>query len=310
MTVRNLIHTFFIIVSILMLLTSVSVAEVRHFGASVVHAKWELTERDGFCQLTHQIPNYGQAIFINEKDDELAFLLRAKRGPVLAKHGALLAVPPLWRKNKIVRKLQSLKVTDSKTPVELKGEQARRVMTELEDGIFPTFYYQPSVSSDEAVMVAISSVNFRSALNKFISCEQNVTVNKLETSEIKVAKLPPLKKKSVRPATTRKGSIKFAKGSAKLNQKDRELLNDLIYYMKVNPDVSTVMVTGYADTSGDSYQSIDLSWKRSRTVREYFIAKGIPPKKLRAQFSGTYSPEQAQDAGSARNQRISINLIK
>lgn len=299
----------------LLLLTPAAQAVVRQYGASLTQAAWLGTITNGQCVLSHPIPGFGEAVFVRGADRSISFLLRGHRGAASGRQAVLRARPPAWRKGLKVKELRTLEVGSHRVPIELAGEAAEELMAELENGYSPVFTFRQAPPGTREVEVRISAVNFRPALDEFLRCEKPpVVAQKAPVAGAKSGKgktgAKGGKGAAVAGRAVEKGAIYFKSGSDELTKDARETLNELIYFMKVHPDVRTVLVTGYADTVGSSYESIKLSLSRARKLREYFISKGIPGYKLKTRFSGEYTPDGKQAPRRDRNLRMNIDLIK
>ena len=99
----------------------------------------------------------------------------------------------------------------------------------------------------------------------------------------------------------------FAFDSAKLNNTDKDALDNAVKQIKAeNPD--TVLVKGYADTTGPAAYNVNLSQRRANAVADYLIKEGVCKKKVTAKGYGstTAFDANATAAGRAQNRRVEI----
>lgn len=67
-------------------------------------------------------------------------------------------------------------------------------------------------------------------------------------------------------------------------------LDEIALALVANPDVSDVVATGFTDRIGSLKYNQLLSERRANKVRDYLIAKGVGPARLRAQGKGEANP--------------------
>jgi outer membrane protein OmpA-like peptidoglycan-associated protein len=81
--------------------------------------------------------------------------------------------------------------------------------------------------------------------------------------------------------------------------------------MKIYPEVE-IEFHGHTDGMAGLEKSMSLSQLRAEAVRQYFIAKGITPERVRAIGFGSSSPiaDNKTAAGRAKNRRIEMIRIK
>ena len=72
----------------------------------------------------------------------------------------------------------------------------------------------------------------------------------------------------------------------------------------------TVHVIGHTDSTGSDAINDPLSVARARTVRDYLVARGVPPARVAIDGRGAREPvaDNGSDAGRAKNRRVEIFL--
>ena len=83
--------------------------------------------------------------------------------------GLKAITPPHWRAGIPARDLANMKLL-RKFDGELGNKTAWEMLTELEKGYQPTFYYQDWQNSADKIAVGLSSVNFKQAYWAFLQC--------------------------------------------------------------------------------------------------------------------------------------------
>ena len=86
--------------------------------------------------------------------------------------------------------------------------------------------------------------------------------------------------------------IRFEKNSDEISLEDRPRLNDIYYQLMTNAG-QKVMITGFADRSGNTELNAAISRKRALAVKNYLRGMGIPAERLVINFLGdTYSDSE------------------
>jgi outer membrane protein OmpA-like peptidoglycan-associated protein len=95
--------------------------------------------------------------------------------------------------------------------------------------------------------------------------------------------------------------IRFEKNSNEISLEDRLSLNDIYYQLMTNAS-QKVMITGFADLSGNTELNATISRSRALAVKNYLRSKGIPSDRLVINFLGdTYS-----DSENAADRKVEI----
>jgi outer membrane protein OmpA-like peptidoglycan-associated protein len=86
--------------------------------------------------------------------------------------------------------------------------------------------------------------------------------------------------------------IRFEKNSNEISLADQLRLNDIYYQLMTNAG-QKVMITGFADRSGNTELNAAISRSRALAVKNYLRSKGIPSDRLVINFLGdTYSDSE------------------
>jgi outer membrane protein OmpA-like peptidoglycan-associated protein len=69
-----------------------------------------------------------------------------------------------------------------------------------------------------------------------------------------------------------------------------------------------ILVEGHTDARGTDAYNYDLSYRRAQAVRDYLIARGLPPERVRAVGAGESRPvaDNRTSEGRANNRRVEI----
>ena len=106
------------------------------------------------------------------------------------------------------------------------------------------------------------------------------------------------------------GNITFQTDSSDINANFYATLNSVAKVLnKYNK--STVMITGYTDSTGSNDYNVALSKKRANAVAAYLQGQGVAASRVEVIGMGPLSPIASNDtaAGRAQNRRVEIRII-
>jgi OOP family OmpA-OmpF porin len=105
-------------------------------------------------------------------------------------------------------------------------------------------------------------------------------------------------------------SINFSSGKAELLPSSYGSLDEVAESILDHPD-ARFEVRGYADAMGSESLNLALTQRRAESVREYLIAQGVDPKRIKARGYGEADPIAPNDTseGRAMNRRVEFHRI-
>lgn len=120
---------------------------------------------------------------------------------------------------------------------------------------------------------------------------------------------PEIKEEVIEKTAEIARSIYFQFNSAKLQAKSNAPLDELVQILNENPTY-TVSIEGHTDNVGSNNYNQKLSERRTNTVRNYLINKGIDGSRLTAIGFGEEKPiaSNATDEGRTQNRRVELKL--
>jgi outer membrane protein OmpA-like peptidoglycan-associated protein len=82
--------------------------------------------------------------------------------------------------------------------------------------------------------------------------------------------------------------------------------------LRAHPEVKHVRIDGHTDNVGGAALNQDLSQRRSQSVVEYLVAKGIERTRLGARGFGLDKPiaTNATALGRAKNRRVECTVLE
>ncbi len=110
--------------------------------------------------------------------------------------------------------------------------------------------------------------------------------------------------------TTAEGNpVLFDFDSATLTNAGREALMPHVQYMLGNPE-TTAEIVGYTDSTGPEVYNLDLSQRRAKAAKTFFVEEGVPFKRLATKGLGetNFVADNATKGGRAQNRRIEIEF--
>ena len=106
------------------------------------------------------------------------------------------------------------------------------------------------------------------------------------------------------------GNITFATNQSAIRSDFYDVLNSVVVVLK-EYNQTTVIVSGYTDSTGSLALNQRLSEDRANSVRSYFISQQISANRLEAAGYGPSNPvaSNATEDGRQANRRVEIKLI-
>jgi outer membrane protein OmpA-like peptidoglycan-associated protein len=269
----------------------VAAGEMR-YAASLHQSYWEVNASRLHCSLSHDIPAYGRAVFERSAGGELDFRLEVWRRPHQVGVARLLSTAPAWKHDSRVRDLGQVSYAVERSPFQLRGIMARRLLLELERGMFPTFSYQDWADGRDEIRVALSAVNIRGALQEFLHCLDNQL---------------PYTYDDVRDSR-----IIFGFDSTELSAAARQRLEQIADYLLEDPAVRKVVLEGRTDSTGYRRYNQALAQRRVEAVRGYLAARGVAPGQFATRTRGERRPlaSNRTPQGRALNRSVQVTLTK
>lgn len=237
-------------------------AELRHFVASIQSSQWHIRQDNPLsCQLEHDIPGYGKAVFTSRasKVNNLNFALDMSIKPNKVMQIQLISIAPTWRPGKISQPLTELSYHPSFN-ADVSDATAWSMLTELESGMQPTFYYDEGYNAQNQIAVGLSAVNFKASFNQFKHC---------------VAKLLPYSFNDIAFTV-----LNYHVGGNKLTPYAQSQLDKVKAYLVFDTSVKSILIDAYSDSYGSRDSNQILSQQRADSVKALFIESGIDSSRI------------------------------
>ncbi|MDX1727592.1 MAG: flagellar protein MotY [Pseudoalteromonas tetraodonis] len=269
-------------------------AAMRQYTANQDNSNWNLVKTTRLqCQLNHEVPYYGEAIFkaSASKNKDLTFNLDMVVRPENYAIAGLKAVPPSWRAGRPARDIADMKLL-KKFDGELGNKTAWEMLTELEKGNQPTFYYQDWQNSADKIAVGISNINFKQAYWAFLQCRDELLPYNFEDISFTI--------------------MNYESNSSKLTKSSQQRLDKIAEYLKNDPSVESISIASYTDSYGGRWNNLDLSRKRAKEIKDYMVGLGVDEAKVVTEGFGEKRFVDTNDniLGRDKNRRLVIQIAK
>lgn len=279
---------------IFLFLTHPSIAADKQYHAGLNNSFWNLSNSSPIqCTLEHNIPRYGQAHFIAKasKNINLDFRLESHRQMPTTELVQLKSVPPQWKPGLASEKIGNITFHQQFDGYVTK-QKAWRMLSELENGQYPTFYFEDWYNNNQVISVGLSSINFNKTYNAFNNC---------------IATLLPYNFEDISYSV-----LRYKKNGALLTPFSKKRLKMISDYIKHDETISIILISGYSDSYGGSYTNQTLSENRAASVKEYLSALGFNDNKIKVTGFGEkhHVADNRTILGREQNRRVIISIEK
>ncbi|WP_024602075.1 OmpA family protein [Pseudoalteromonas sp. TB41] len=269
-------------------------AAMRQYTANQDNSNWNLVKTTRLqCQLNHEVPYYGEAVFkaSASKNKDLTFNLDMVVRPENYAIAGLKAVPPSWRAGRPARDIADMKLL-KKFDGELGNKTAWEILTELEKGNQPTFYYQDWQNSADKIAVGMSNVNFKQAYWAFLQCRDELLPYNFEDISFTI--------------------MNYESNSSKLTKSSQQRLDKIAEYLKNDSSIESISIASYTDSYGGRWNNLDLSRTRAKAIKDYMVGLGVDETKVVTEGFGEKRFVDTNDniLGRDKNRRLVIQIAK
>jgi outer membrane protein OmpA-like peptidoglycan-associated protein len=282
------------LISMFCLIPFIASANLREYKASVENSEWSLGEQTRLkCELMHPVPGYGLASFVTEasKQLNLEFVLDMLRLPNRYDVATVYSTPPKWMPGELTKTIGRMNLR-KQYDGDLPSESAWEMLTELEKGYWPTIHYQDWNNRFDSVAVALNSSNFEPSYHAFADCVANLLPFNFEDIAYTV--------------------LSYKKSSVELTNYSKRRLDMIGEYLKEDLDLELVLLDGYSDSYGGSWNNEQLSIRRANEIRDFFTSMGVDTRRIEVTGHGEkrhVSPND-NELSRAKNRRVVIQLAK
>lgn len=292
--ILNFSTLFIIATSFVGLLPTSAEAGIRQFSADIHNSQWQLSNNSRLqCTLSHQIPNYGEARFYAKANRSLNmnFELDMMLLPDNYSLAEVRSVPPNWRPGVGERTLAKMKIYKQFNS-NLPKKVAWTMLSELNQGMSPTFYYNDWYSDEDKISVGLSTARFKRAYRDFVGCVGNLLDYSFDDIAYTV--------------------LNYQSNSDKFTKASQKRMAMITQYLSLDPNLELVLVNAYSDSYGGRWPNLKLSEKRANKIKAYFVKQGINVKRISASGYGEkrHIASNGTTLGRGKNRRVVIQMEK
>jgi len=269
-------------------------ASIRQYSADIANSKWHVTNDSRLeCTLSHQIPNYGEAKFSSRanRNTNMEFELDMMLLPDNYSLSQVRTVAPKWRPGISGRTIADMKLHKQFSP-DLPKKVAWTMLTELEQGMSPTFYYDDWYNGNHHISVGLSTARFHKAYQEFVGCVGNLLNYSFDDISYTV--------------------LNFEFNSDKFTKTSKRRIAMIMEYLSLDTELELVLIDGFSDSYGPKHINQKTSVKRANKIRDYFVKNGIEPSRIEAKGYGEKRHISSNETilGRAKNRRVVIRMDK
>ncbi len=234
--------------------------------APVLSAQWQITQEPAFCQLSQEIPAFGSVGFQHYSGEHLHFSLQEKKLNSPVTRASLLIESAPWIHHRLPVNdypvyLDFNELFPGASRLSVLGDSAETMLEALKNGYFPTFRFVRANQAQDLnseTVVAVSSMNFQTAYENFVSCRSHF--------------LPPGFKDELEK------SLFYPPTRLTLDEVFLKRLDETVRFVDAIPN-SQVVIESDARIGGN----LDLIWFRQRAAKiaDYLKKQGIDDDKIR-----------------------------
>ena len=278
---------------IALLLSSVqAVASIRYYGASIEDTQWNVTESNRLqCELKHKIPRYGNAVFTSHAGKllNMEFELDMVKLPDNYDIAGVYSVAPEWMPGEPTKTIADMKLRKQFNG-DLPKQAAWTMLSELEKGFVPTIYYQDWYSPFDKVSVGLVGLNFVEPYQQFLDCIANLLPYSFDDIAFSV--------------------LTYKKNSNQLTKSSQKKLDMIGEYLMHDKDMELVLVDGYSDSFGGSWNNMQLSKKRADVIKDYFVEQGVIDNRISIEAHGEkrHIASNETELGRLKNRRVVVQM--
>lgn len=276
------------------LLTALLLTSGTHaitFQTPAEKVKW-MVEGDQFeCRLSQAINNFGVGEFVRRAGEQPFFRLKSRERWLNGGSATLVAAAVPWRPGIGDINLGAVKVIPGEVRLISSKQQAGRLIIGLLEGRSPMVRHR-ALNGNGPMEIRVMPVRFGEAYQQYEQC---------------TAKLLPVNFNQIRQV-----SVGFPGGGQDLDENARAKLDIILTYLKADPAVNRIRLTGYSDSSGSRLADRDVSRRRAVAVQDYLIAHGVPAEQITLRFFGEQYPLAPNNSpvNRAKNRRVGMELSK
>lgn len=279
---------------IFFLLAGHAQAGIRQYSADLNSSQWQLANNSRLeCTLSHQIPNYGEARFYSKANRKMnmEFELDMLLLPDNYALAEVRSVAPRWRPGVNDHMLAKMQLHKQFTP-SLPKKVAWAMLSELEQGMSPTFFYNDWYNERDKISVGLSTAKFQKAYQAFVGCVGQLLNYSFDDIAYTV--------------------LNYQSNSNEFTKSSQRRMAMITEYLSLDPELELVLIDAYSDSYGGRWTNQKLSESRANKIRQYFVSNGIEANRIEASGYGEkrHIASNGTTLGRGKNRRVVIHMEK
>jgi outer membrane protein OmpA-like peptidoglycan-associated protein len=253
---------------------------------------WNFSGSQVLCELTHVIPQFGQARFQRLAGDELSFRINSYQPVPERIEGVLREVSPSWNHGVSDKLEQIIVVEEGLQPIKLDRRPAGWLLSALAKGQIGSFDMLDWNDSRKMRRIRLSPVNFQQPYRAFKQCLRELSREGFQDIQ--------------------SSTVHFALDVDQLDEIGKTALKRLADYIRADSRITAVRVAGHADDQGMHRYNLRLSARRAKRVCDYLKQQGVARKLLSRSHYGESRPKirGRSERARAANRRAEIELVR
>ena len=269
-------------------------AGLRQYSATLDQSSWSLKQNTPLlCELSHPIPQFGEAFFRSTAGKELnmQFELNMLRLPDHYGLAEVLSVPPVWRPGEQAKAITSMKML-KQFDGDLGKAESWIMLTELEQGYSPTFYFADWYSPYDRISVSLNPVHFIGVMEQFDQCVSSLLPYTFDDIAFTV--------------------LTYESGGDELTKASKRRLEQIAGYLKHDQSIESIDIQAYSDSYGGRWMNEQLSAKRAEAIKTKLVSFGLEESRIRTEGLGEKRHVASNETalGRAKNRRVVIQMEK
>jgi outer membrane protein OmpA-like peptidoglycan-associated protein len=262
------------------------------YMADVHNAVWQFNGSHALCELTHEVPQFGLARFQRLAGEALSFRLDSFQPLPERIEGVLREVSPAWSRSAADTLEQLIVVEAGMHPIKLDRRPAGWLLSALAKGNIGSFDMLDWNDSRKRRQIRLSPVNFQQPYREFKQC-----LGKLSDQGF---------------SELHDSTVHFALDVDRLDNKAKTLLRRLADFIKADPRLTMIRISGHADAQGTNRYNQRLSARRAGRVFDFLVQQGVGQAMLSRYHYGESSPKMRgrSEVARAANRRVEIELLR
>jgi outer membrane protein OmpA-like peptidoglycan-associated protein len=106
--------------------------------------------------------------------------------------------------------------------------------------------------------------------------------------------------------------IQFELNSHVIKPASFSLMDEITKVIQDTPQIKKLAIEGHASSDGDDNANLALSDRRSKSVMDYLVKKGVDKNRLTAKGFGETKPiaDNSTEEGRVKNRRVEFNITE